>query len=156
MKPKRKSCLYLFILLIAIVAVIFSNMNINDLGLKILSTVKNWSQKSVDVTNIKGVDEAITHELWDSLLKQNVSPDGKVNYKGFDQKRDSLQLYLKLLSDNPPNPKMWSEPEQLAYWINAYNAFTVELILQNYPLTSIRKHCGQYSDDKFSMGSEIL
>ena len=36
-----------------------------------------------------------------------------------------------------PDPRTWSEAEQLAYWINAYNAFTVKLIADNYPVESI-------------------
>jgi Protein of unknown function, DUF547 len=135
---KRKSYLYLIIFLSAFAAVILSTMNINDIGLKMLSILKKLSQKSVDVAYVIGVDKAVTHELWDKLLKKNVKPDGRVNYKGFEQKRDSLLLYLELLSDNPPNPKTWTEQEQLAYWINAYNAFTVELILRNYPIASIK------------------
>ena len=34
--------------------------------------------------------------------------------------------------------KTWSKNQQLAYWINAYNAFTVKLIVDNYPTKSIR------------------
>jgi hypothetical protein len=40
------------------------------------------------------------------------------------------------LSNNPPKND-WNENEQKAYWINAYNAFTVSLILQHYPVKSI-------------------
>ncbi len=80
----------------------------------------------------------ITHEMWDSLLQQYVSEDGKVNYQGF--KRDSVRLneYLNLLSKNHPSEQNWSREEQLAYWINAYNAFTVKLIVDNYPVQSIK------------------
>lgn len=80
----------------------------------------------------------ISHETWDALLKKHVDKKGWVNYKGFLEDRDSLDKYLKTLSDNHPNNSNWSEKERLAYWINAYNAFTVELILQHYPLESIK------------------
>jgi len=134
--------LYPVIVLGVILTVTLSTMNINDIGLKMLSALKRLGQKSVDVANVNGVEKAGTHELWDELVKQNVRPDGRVNYKGFELRRDDLLLYLKLLSDNPPNPETWTETEQLAYWINAYNAFTVELILQNYPLESIKDIAG--------------
>ena len=42
-----------------------------------------------------------------------------------------------MLSNNAPSNN-WSENEKLAYWINAYNAFTVKLIVDNYPLESIK------------------
>lgn len=41
------------------------------------------------------------------------------------------------LSQNAPN-KTWPEEEKLAYWINAYNAFTIKLIIDNYPVKSIK------------------
>ncbi len=82
--------------------------------------------------------KAPSHEIWNTLLKKNVSTNGKVNYKDFIA--DSVQLgkYLKLLSDNKPDEKVWSANEQKAYWINAYNAFTVKLIIKNYPVKSIK------------------
>jgi Protein of unknown function, DUF547 len=79
----------------------------------------------------------VSHAQLDALLKKHVAPSGKVNYRGFI--KDSLQLnqYLKLLSDNPPQ-NSWSREDRLAYWINAYNAFTVQLIIRHYPLKSIK------------------
>ncbi|MCB0585474.1 MAG: DUF547 domain-containing protein [Phaeodactylibacter sp.] len=47
-----------------------------------------------------------------------------------------LKDYLDELAANPP-AKTWSREEKLAYWINAYNAFTIKLILDHYPLSSI-------------------
>jgi len=48
-----------------------------------------------------------------------------------------LEKYLDTLTENPVG-KNWSEAEQMAYWINAYNAFTVKLIVDYYPLKSIK------------------
>ena len=42
-----------------------------------------------------------------------------------------------MLESNAPQ-KGWTEDQKLAYWINAYNAFTLELILDNYPVKSIK------------------
>ena len=42
------------------------------------------------------------------------------------------------MADNPPADN-WTRNEALAYWINAYNAFTVKLIVDNYPLESIKE-----------------
>ncbi len=78
------------------------------------------------------------HQVWDQLLKANVSHTGIVNYKGFIKDKAKLEQYLKLISENAPDRNNWSKQEQLAYWINAYNAFTVKLIVDNYPVKSIR------------------
>jgi Protein of unknown function, DUF547. len=80
-----------------------------------------------------------SHQAWDELLQLNVSSSGKVNYQGFIRQKVKLDKYLNLLSTNTPDPKTWSTQEQLAYWINAYNAFTVKLIVDHYPVKSIRE-----------------
>lgn len=80
----------------------------------------------------------ISHESWTAMLQKHVTEEGWVNYQGFGQDRQALQEYLDLLSENAPNDSNWSDAEQIAYWINAYNAFTVELILEHYPVSSIK------------------
>ncbi|WP_158861463.1 DUF547 domain-containing protein [Lunatibacter salilacus] len=79
-----------------------------------------------------------THELFDALLKKHVSSDGRVNYTGFIAEKETFQIYLDKLSNNAPDRNTWSREEQLAYWINAYNAFTIKLIIDNYPVSSIQ------------------
>ena len=78
------------------------------------------------------------HDAWDQLLRRHVSSKGKVNYKGFKADKAALDSYLQALADNPPNDS-WSRAEKMAYWINAYNAFTIDLIVDNYPISSILK-----------------
>lgn len=82
--------------------------------------------------------EPVTHEIWDSLVREHVTPQGLVDYKGFIQDSAKLNTYLDLLSQNHPNDKNWNRNERMAYWINAYNAFTVKLIIDNYPVASIK------------------
>lgn len=78
-----------------------------------------------------------SHEIFDDLLKSNVVGD-QVDYKGFINSKVKFEKYLDLLSENPPDKSKWSKKEQLAYWINAYNAFTIKLIIDNYPVESIQ------------------
>ena len=79
-----------------------------------------------------------THQAWTELLQLYVDDKGFVDYKGFKNDKKRLENYLNTLSNNAPDPKRWSKPEQLAYWINAYNAYTVKLIVDNYPVESIQ------------------
>ncbi len=79
-----------------------------------------------------------THDAWDKLLRNHVAPNGTVNYKGFIADSVLLNGYLDTLSLNPPDKKSWTKEEQLAYWINAYNAFTIKLIARHYPVKSIQ------------------
>ena len=79
----------------------------------------------------------VQHAEWDVLVKKHVSKNGMVDYQGFLKDKKQLQVYLDKLSANKPTSK-WSKNEKMAFWINAYNAFTVKLILDNYPIKSIK------------------
>ncbi|MEP1486962.1 MAG: DUF547 domain-containing protein [Algibacter sp.] len=81
--------------------------------------------------------ETFNHSSWNTLLKKYVSNTGHVNYKGFKTNRNDLLNYITSLSKNTPTAS-WSKEEKLAYWINAYNAMTVDLILRHYPVKSIK------------------
>ncbi|MEO0897852.1 MAG: DUF547 domain-containing protein [Bacteroidota bacterium] len=81
---------------------------------------------------------APSHQIWDGLLKKYVTSSGKVNYKGLKNEEAKLDQYIALLAKATPQSS-WGRNASMAYWINAYNAFTVKLILENYPLGSITK-----------------
>ncbi|MCB0633939.1 MAG: DUF547 domain-containing protein [Lewinella sp.] len=82
--------------------------------------------------------QPISHAVFDSLLRQHVSEAGWVDYQGFIRDSSKFKDYLQLLSQNYPNDRNWSKNEQIAYWINAYNAFTIKLIMDHYPVASIK------------------
>lgn len=90
------------------------------------------------VKNYKSNSNPVSHDQWDQLLHKHVATDGGVNYQGFLQDSVALNSYLALLSTAHPNAKNWTRDEQIAYWINAYNAFTVKLIVDEYPVNSIK------------------
>lgn len=79
----------------------------------------------------------IQHSEWDLLLKKHVLKNGMVDYAGFVKDKKALQQYLDYLSEHQPADK-GSKNEKLAFWINAYNAFTVKLIVDHYPVKSIK------------------
>lgn len=81
--------------------------------------------------------KGLSHAVFDQLLKKHVAENGQVNYKGFIKDSTTLNTYLKQLSSNPAQTT-WPVNEQLAYWINAYNAYTIQLIIRHYPLKSIK------------------
>jgi hypothetical protein len=77
------------------------------------------------------------HERWNQQLQKFVNQQGQVDYKGWMTEKSNLDAYIKTLEKMPPLETA-SKEAQLAYWINAYNALTIKLILAHYPLTSIR------------------
>ncbi len=90
------------------------------------------------VKNYNSESKPISHALFDSLLRQYVNKEGFVNYEGFIKDSVVFSKYLDLLSKNHPSDKNWNRNEQMAYWINAYNAFTIKLICNYYPVKSIK------------------
>lgn len=78
----------------------------------------------------------VDHGIWDGLLGSHVSKKGLVDYKGFKKDRDELDRYLKVVAEAPFDAL--GRDEKLALLINAYNAFTVRLILKHMPVASIK------------------
>jgi len=84
----------------------------------------------------------VDHRAWNNFLKANTVKDtaGIVRVKYADvtpKQKQNLKSYIKALS-NTDHAKL-SKDAQLAYWANLYNAQTVDVILDNYPVASIRK-----------------
>jgi hypothetical protein len=96
------------------------------------------SLNACKVKNYSSGATPVQHQQWDSLLQKHVTAEGWVDYDGFIKDSLDLRSYLNLLSENHPDPGTWTNEERMAYWINAYNAFTVDLILRHYPLESIK------------------
>lgn len=95
---------------------------------------------------------ALDHGIWNRLLAAHVLPinGGKstaVDYQGMKADRQELKQYLKALSTiNETQFNQWPKQDQLAFLINAYNAWTVELILTQWPdLKSIKDLGGFFS-----------
>ena len=102
-------------------------------GCLLISLSACFSVKDVDSNS-----KPVSHAAFDSLLQKYVNTEGWVNYEGFIRDSVAFNVYLNNLSKNHPNDKNWSPNEQKAYWINAYNAFTIKLICDHYPVGSIK------------------
>ncbi len=109
--------------------------------------------KPVKEILIEKSTEAFNHNLWNDLLQKHVSNQGNVNYKGFKEDRTQLKAYLDELASNLPK-ESWTKDDKMAYWINVYNAYTVKLILDNYPTTSIKDIKDPWGQRFFKLGSK--
>ncbi|MGB0717194.1 MAG: DUF547 domain-containing protein [Phycisphaerae bacterium] len=79
--------------------------------------------------------QALDHRTFDQLLRTHVDTEGRVNYSALQGEAGLLDSYIQSLATVDLNAM--SKPEQLATMINAYNAFTLRLILDHYPIQSI-------------------
>lgn len=92
-------------------------------GLLLTSISVSWAEETVD------------HSIYSELLQKYVK-DGIVNYRDLKSEERKLDQYLDIL--NKTNPEALSRNEQYALYMNAYNAYTLKLILENYPVKSIK------------------
>ncbi|MFV0571287.1 MAG: DUF547 domain-containing protein [Xanthomarina gelatinilytica] len=74
---------------------------------------------------------------YNKLLQKHVNSFGEVNYQAIKTDPQVLQASLEGFTKTQPD-KSWSQEERLVYWINAYNAFTIKLIIDHYPIKSIK------------------
>lgn len=83
-----------------------------------------------------------THASWSELLSKHVKPNG-VDYSAFKKEQASLKAYLKDLSSvSKEDFNGWKGHDQLAFFINLYNAATIDLVLDNYPIKSFKDEVG--------------
>lgn len=96
------------------------------------------------------------HRNFDALLKKHVSWNAagtasRVDYAGFQQDWPQLQNYLGELSAVSMREfDSWSKPTRLAFLINAYNAYTIQLILSGYPDIGSIKELGSLFSSPWS------
>ncbi|MCR4343498.1 MAG: DUF547 domain-containing protein, partial [Candidatus Scalindua sp.] len=74
--------------------------------------------------------------IFDGLLGRYVSEEGLVDYKGL-KNDNGIKKYIEYLSNTDPR-SLPSDKHRMAFWINAYNAFVIKGVLDEYPIKSVR------------------
>lgn len=83
-----------------------------------------------------GMVISFNHLKFNEILQKHVSDKGVVNYESLKIDAKKLKSYLAMLKEVQP-VSTWSRNKKLAYYINIYNASTLQLIVEHYPLKSI-------------------
>jgi hypothetical protein len=81
------------------------------------------------------------HSGWDRMLKAYVNDIGEVHYAALKADRKGLDEYIRMLGESSPENRSGLFPtrtHELAYWMNAYNAFVIRGVVDNYPTRSVR------------------
>lgn len=89
----------------------------------------------------------VDNTIWAELLEKHVT-DKRVDYDGFKQDEAELDQYLAILSSI--DPTALSRNHQFAFYINAYNAFTIKLVLTRYPGINSIKETGSFFSNPWS------
>ena len=93
-----------------------------------------------DAANTKAMD----HSIWEEMLETYVNdqhPSGinRFDYSSLKSSTNDLEkLKGYLLTQSNIDPRMFSRDVQLAYWINLYNALTIWVVTNDFPVDSIR------------------
>ncbi len=87
--------------------------------------------------NVSASEKDDPGSIFDSVLSRYVSEDGSVDYKGLKEDKE-FKKYIEYLSNRDPR-SLQSEKHQMAFWINAYNAFVIKGVLEEYPIKSVLK-----------------
>jgi hypothetical protein len=87
-------------------------------------------------TQVEKTSTPVDHRKFDTILLTHVNPEGRVDYAGLKRNLSELDAYLNILKRGFHEKA--TDNEKLAFWINAYNAFTLKMIIDHYPVNSIR------------------
>jgi hypothetical protein len=83
------------------------------------------------------------HSEWSALLGRFVQ-DGSVDYATMRRVRRLVEVYLSRLAETDPEPFVDAD-DQLAFYLNAYNAIAIHQVLLHYPVASIRSIPGAFT-----------
>ena len=87
---------------------------------------------SISSTHLRG--QSFDHSLYDSVLAAHVR-GGQVDYAALAVDRGSLDRYVERLGSVAADEFAgWSEPDRIAYLINAYNAVMLKIVIDHYPI----------------------
>ena len=98
--------------------------------------------------SLGAAQESFDYSSYARVLERAVTPDGRVRYSTLKENPSELKAFIgQLAAVSPENrPALFAtRTAQMAYWINAYNAFVLDEVATNYPVESVR-------DLKFGFG----
>ena len=99
---------------------------------------------------------AFNHDLYANILDEYLD-QGKVNYQSLRQDPKNLNRYLrKIEALSSKSLEIMSRDEQMAFYLNLYNAFTLKAIIEHYPVKSIKNISGVWDKLEFPVAGSNL
>lgn len=96
------------------------------------------------------------HRPLDQILDVNVR-DGLVYYRALKSDRGRLDRYLASLNVPAATYDKWSKGQQMAFWVNAYNAFVLQTVINHYPLSgTIKQVPGAFDKNSFRAANRTV
>ncbi len=143
---------YLYLIFIASISLFLATAACSS-----VNTSETVTAQNAIVNDKKSVDGEFDHSEYEALLQLYVDENGKVDYDGFIKDRAKLDAYLESLG-KANSAGFSSDNERNAFYINAYNAFTIRDVLDDvYQKTdSVKKVDGFWDRKKHRIGGEDL
>ena len=83
----------------------------------------------------EGKKQAFFSDNYAAVLKSYVDDKGMVNYKRLKAQSQKLESFVATMDKlDPNNYSKWNDKKKVAFWLNAYNAFTLKAVIDNYPI----------------------
>jgi hypothetical protein len=99
---------------------------------------------------------AFDYSDWDAFLKKNVDEKGEVDYRSIKKDPKELNDSLAvLMAVNEREMASWPREEALAFWMNAYHATMISLVVESYPVTSVQKIPSFWNIAAFHFGKRV-
>ena len=93
-----------------------------------------------DETSDVSIDHSVWQEILDSYLSEHPSGINRFDYAALKASAaDSAKLAGYLEHLQTLDPRNYARAEQKPYWINFYNALTVQVVMGGYPVDTIHK-----------------
>ncbi len=130
---------------------------VNPDDIKVTTVVVEDKSESNKGSEDKETPDFNIHEYkkLDAFLRKYVSAGGNVNYASIKTNRSELDAIIAEFKQSPVESS-WSKNQKLAFWINTYNIFTIKLIVDNYPTSSITKIAAKPWNKKVvTIGSDV-
>lgn len=89
------------------------------------------------LNSLNSFSQSFDYKDYNSFLSKYVSNDGNVNYAKIKKNNSQLDVVIAQFEKNQPSEK-WLDYEKMAYYINVYNAYTIKVVIDNYPTKSIK------------------
>lgn len=103
-------------------------------GIILMTVLFGW--QSTSAGSEPSDPNAVYCDALDRALAKCVTADGRVDYKGLKKNADFAQA-KKIIKTLLPQGT-WTREDELAFWINVYNIYTIDLVASKYPLKSIK------------------
>jgi hypothetical protein len=135
---------------------IFLSVVVTLIGCSANLPLQSQSSQADVQAQAENVEAPFSYDAYAVILQRYVDEQGFVDYRGLQADAEPLKAFNRALGDVKPETfATWNEAEQIAFLINAYNAFTLESIVDQKPLkASIRDIPGVWRIRKFQVAGQ--